>query len=673
MKTFFLSWITTLLIMGASCLNAQILDYNNKIGLTLGDGTNLLLYGKAVSLSEQISSDYYYLPTNLHLGKKTDGTPEFLFIKYTTEERVDAGGAQGAIMHFLMEWGLTPEQLKEATVKLQQLLRSNTKSVYARVVNPRIMGPVDVSAAENGSFKVISATLSDDKSAKLITSGRASTVPGGKTAVASKMDKIAAQLFAATLEKNRSITDLSLELQFKYNVLFPAVKGRIVMNWDKIHTVFENASKGLDKNDEEVLNRYKISHIFGKDEFFNQWDKTGKKIISETEARSVYDYLREIKAIDIQIDKNVTESAIADQVIESFMNVFMQSISDANKEQPEESEDKKDMDSTTDPDLKKQINDAGEVHYTFNKSKFTSKSSKKREEYNLTLRIAIPMFHSLTGNLASWYDGVKNNKKCVSSVNLNDKFFQHRDINFIIDNKVKDIFEQEVNYVTINVRKKRSSGNDFQEQATIDLEHLKSKGAIARFTYARSDDNNPDMYEYKTQWSLRGGTLYPSNPDWQQGDWQGVTLTCPMVPRNIQFEADLEEMKQLGFVRASLQLRYMKYGKEVESNIPITVSQGVALAEKKLFIDENIPGYAYRIILTHKEKGKMALDWDSKLNDDYVYAILPKQLKDGDPGFIQKLSDAAKLMLETSNGEVKPENKILFKFLDAIKIFVKDK
>ncbi|MEO5583327.1 MAG: hypothetical protein ABIR66_11585, partial [Saprospiraceae bacterium] len=631
----------------------------------LQDRTALILYGKAVPLSDQLSNDYYYLPANLHLGNRPDGTPEFLFIKYTTEERADAGGAQGAILHFLTEWGLTQEQISEATQLLVKL-KSKTR-VIGRVTLPKILGPVDVNAAESGSFRVISATLSDDKSARIITSGKASTVPGGKTAVASKMDKISAQLFATTLEKTRSIGDLSLELQFKYSLLYPAVKGQIIMDWEKIRTITEKLSKGLDKNDEIVkTHHYRESwwESEGEGTHWDTWDKTGKKIITGSEAREFYDIMREFKAITINIDQN-TDSELAKEVTNNFMNIFLQSITTAATEAKDEVNKNELTDSTS-------VADYGEAHVTISKEKLIHKSAKKKEVYNLSLRMTIPMFHTLTGNIGSWYDGVKNNKSCVSSVNLNDKFYQHRDINFIIDNKVKDVFEQEVNYVTINVRKKRSNGNDFQEQATIDLEYLKAKGAIARFTYARSDNNNNnDLYEYKTQWSLRGGTLYPPNPEWQQGDWQGVTLTCPMVPRTIQFEADLEELKTLGFVRASLQLRYMKYGKEVESNIPITVSQGVALAEKKLFIDENVPGYAYRIILTHKEKGKMALDWDSKLNDDYVYAIIPKGLKDGDVSFMQKISDAAKIMFDSKDGEVKPEFKILDKFLNAIKLFVK--
>ena len=83
--------------------NAQLLDYQNKVEVVLNDGIKMVMYGRANSLSTTFSEEYYYLPVNLKLGVKPDGTPEFLFVKYTTEEKADQGGTQGAIMHFLME------------------------------------------------------------------------------------------------------------------------------------------------------------------------------------------------------------------------------------------------------------------------------------------------------------------------------------------------------------------------------------------------------------------------------------------------------------------------------------------------------------------------------------------------------------------------------------------
>ena len=114
-----------LMVLGFG-LQAQTLDYENRVSIALKDGTQVVLYGRAQTLNSNFTGDYFYLPVGLTLGKKADGeTPEFLFMKYTTEERTDAGGVQGALLHFLMEWGLTQEQEKEAQTLLSAVLLSS--------------------------------------------------------------------------------------------------------------------------------------------------------------------------------------------------------------------------------------------------------------------------------------------------------------------------------------------------------------------------------------------------------------------------------------------------------------------------------------------------------------------------------------------------------------------
>jgi hypothetical protein len=662
------------------------LDYQNVITVILNDGTHVICYGKAgdermeksvgfdlASMRTSVpnfdnvkdgykgwrslkdgtminpkikdinylddyyfTGEYYYLPVKLRLSEKIDGTPEFLFMKYTTEQRVDAGGAQGAIMHFLMEWGLNKEQEKEATEKLRAkvatLKASSSNSKFKKVepVNVTIAGPVKIISSNEESFRIISAILGDKSTApSVVSSGRSPALPGQKVAVAAKLDKIGAQLLAATFEKNRSISDVSLELRFKYKVLTPGIKGQIKIQWQKIDEMFHD--------------RWAIENSFDREEMITQ--------------------MLNAKAVEISLtdfgggDKDDSQKKA---ILEAFMSTFSSSMEVENSKDDSDREEDKDS---------KELGKKDGVKERVDIIKFKSRMKSGIEVINLNYRMTITEEAVLCENLGAWYDGVRNNKKCVSSVNLNDPFFSHRDIHFILDNKVKDVFENEVNYVTVNVRKKRTSGNPFQEQITIDSKYLKENGARASLTYARGEDKNPDMYEYKSQWSLRGGKLFPENPEWIKGDWQGVQLSCPMVPRTIQFESDLEELKQMGIVRATLQLRYMKYGVERESNIPMTVSQGKALVEEKLFIDEDTPGYAYRLVLTHKEKGKVALDWDTKLNDDYVYAIIPKKLKEGDDVIWKKVLDAAKVIAEPDGeGIVKLQDRILDKFMKVLKV-----
>lgn len=698
-----------LLIAFLQNIFSQALDYHNVITVILNDSTQVVLYGKASeermtktipgsSLSETYNYDvrhhwsawgngkstslnnaanlnlhvesslapirylddyyftgeYFYLPTNLQLSKRKDDdkTPEFLFMKYTTENRTDAGGAQGAIMHFLMNWGLSPEQEKEAQQKLRLKIKDlKASSIFGGKfdrINPDmavIAGPVKLNTAGENSFRIISAILNDKSMApSTVCSGQSPALPGQKIAVASKLDKYGAQLLAATFEKSRAITDVSLELRFKYKVLMPGIKGQMRIDWESVQKIIDDKTKSKAKIDYE-----------------------GLQTESDIELNGFIDQAMQSKAVEITITDygGNDKDDLRKTVLEAFMSSFSSAVSSTGQAEDAEAAEAKDGINQPTPNNDYRTVDAKSIDVR----KFLSRKRKGIEVINLNYRMATTEEAVLTENLGTWYDEVKNNKRCVNSVNLNDPFFSHRDIHFILDNKVKDVFENEVNYVTVNVRKKRSAGNPFQEQLTIDSKFLKESGARASLTYARGEDKNSDNYEYKTQWSLRGGKLFPENPEWIKGDWQGVQLTCPMVPRTIQFEADLEELKQMGIVRATLQLRYMKYGVERESNIPLTVSQGKALVEDKVFIDEDTPGYAYRLIMTHKEKGKVALDWDTKLNDDYVYASIPKKLKDNDDGFWKKVLDSAKVIAEPdADGTVKLQDRILDKFLKVLKV-----
>ncbi len=654
LRLFYFRALSILLVLlgisFAGNVQGQILDFQNKVGIILADGTNVILYGEAASLSPAFTNKYYYLPTNLRLSKREDGTPEFLFLKYTTEERADQGGVQGALMHFLMEWGLTVEQETELQqklkAKLEQLRTADPR--YGAVTNPQVMGPANMKSDTEESFRIISATLTNNEFApNLVTTGRAPILPGSKLAVASILNKNGAQLLGATFEKNRSITDVSINLRFKYDVLMPAVKGQIYVKWDQIYTYFQ-----------EIKRDYVHSDV--DDGTMPKYNSLKDDIITDTEKDSLFEKLQEKKFVEIKLDVGVDpNNPIVKQVVESFMEMFMNSISEKSFVKSEAAKP---------IDYKRKDVDEDLYQYHVDYTKMENRSQHKTEVYRLDVRLPVTQEMTITENLASWYDGVKSNPKCVSSVNLNDPFFQFRDINLILDIEAEQIFGLEANYVTVNVRKKRTSGNPFESAVTIDREYLKNKGLKATMTYARGEDKNPDVYEYKAQWSLKGGNLYPPEPEWIKGDWQGVTLAPPVSPRNITFEADLEELKELGIVNATLQLRYMKFGKETETSIPLTVSKGIPLAEKLIFTDRNTQGYAYRLVLTHKEKGKMALDWDAKINDDYLYASIPEELRNQDPNFMNKIAAAAKtIFVPSSDGAIPIANQILDRFSELIK------
>ncbi len=207
------------------------------------------------------------------------------------------------------------------------------------------------------------------------------------------------------------------------------------------------------------------------------------------------------------------------------------------------------------------------------------------------------------------------------------------------------MFDQEVNYVTVNVRKKRDSGNDFMDRTTIDKKYVTDKGITAAMTYAAGEDRNADMYQYAVQWSLRGGNVFPATPVWEKGQMEAVTLKPPVVPRMIEFESDIEKLKAANITRATLQVRYKKYNEEVEENINISPAANLPLVSKMLFMDRDTRGYVYRLVYNSAKEGKLAMPWSVKLNDNYVYAVIPDELNDKTSDIFNKAIDAAKTII----------------------------
>lgn len=576
----------------APAAHAVVLDDENRLTLTLEDNTPVTLIGTAGATGEAKSNRYYYLPVNLHLAQRPDSTPEFLFLKFTTEARGDAGGVNGGLMHFLMEWGLTRDQENDLREKLQK-------------IDPKaeLLGAAPLEAdGESGTFQIISGTLSDGKmTSALVTSGRAPLVPGGKAAAAARLSAEGAQLLATTFEKQRSIADVSIGLNLSYTVLTPAVRATMTVDWSKL----EKESTTLDA-------QYSRTKTGSKCGF---WSCSAIYAYSYEEVKNQFSFLEEKQVIKLQFDEMISDDRVA-KVRETFLQLFLNAVAEPapNAAPPPSADEDKG------PDARH-----GSA-YSFRQSSIKSAYQSKSRVISLNSRLAIRKPYTLTGNLGSWYDGVRDNPKCVAAVNLNDPFFQHRDIHFILDLDAKDMFEQQANYVTINVRKKRSAGNPFEDRITIDEKFVKEKGINATVTYARGEDTNPDAYEYQTQWSFRGGRVWPTNPAWQKGGWEGVTLSAPIAPRTIEVESDLEAMKASDITRITVQIHYMKLGEEVEENISVSPARNEALVSRKIFMDRDARGYAYRLVVDSKTDGKMATPWSAKMGDDYVYAAIPKDL-----------------------------------------------
>lgn len=667
---------------------AQALDYDNKISVTIedteGGDMNVTLYGKAGSSkteyeeipqadgstkkkfkarNRELSKEYYYLPPNnsLKVGRKPDGTPEFLFMKYTTEETVEAGGVSGAIIHFLMEWGLTKDQEEDLQEAVEDL-----------IAGAKVMGPVELTLPSAGdSFNIVSATLSDEGFApKLVTSGKAPIVAGGKAAVAARLDKYGAQLLAATFEETSSITDISLALDYEYEVLTPAVKGFIRYDWTRFEEISESMAidyikQELDGDDaamQKAMDAYATlndtsacggaSQPNGMQKLVNGMKAADQAIgdnwwnaeyyVGESQLRKLYSLMQENEVIVMEWEELVSDERI-DVIREAFFDYFLNAFTAPAPAEVMEAPGGFMLEA---PDME-EVRKMTEGVYQFNSCAQMESHMERTREIRLdNIRLPIRKSHQLVNNLAREYDMARDNPKCVGSINLNDPFFSHRDIRVVLDLDTRDLFDKEINHASVTIRKKRDTGNDFLETVVFDSESIKDLGVVQTVTYSKATEsqgggssggsgwggsgsrggNNAETYEYKTQWSLRGGYNYDEHDRWQRGDWAGLNLAPPVKPRYVEVESDIEDLKTNSITRMTLQVRYLKFGEECETNIHVSPAKGEALVGRTVFVDNDTRGYAYRLIVNHKTKGKLAFPWQSKINDDYVYASIPEQM-----------------------------------------------
>jgi hypothetical protein len=619
---------------------AVTLDDENRLTVVLKDGTQVSLLGEASSLSEAKTSKYYYLPTNLRIANRPDGTPEFLFLKYTTEQGAEKGGLSGGLVHFLMGWGLTPAQESELREKLLTQYR-----------NAELKGAVPmIPEGDAASFQIVSATLSDsgDKekgmTRSLVTSGKAPLVPGGLAAVAARMSQEGTQLLAASLEKTRSIADISLNLNMAYEVLTPAAKGRITFNWEKLekqsdtlHAEYQRRQTGRNKSE---------SCFF----VFCSSSDQPEYTYSYDEVRSQFDFLREKEIVKFDFDEQLADERVT-KIREAFTQYFINTMAQPAQAPPPPppANTDKDKDKGGAPDIRK---GAG---YHYRRDSFKQAFAQKTKVINLNYRIAIRRPYQLVGNLATWYDAARSNPKCVGTVVLNDPFYRHLDLNFILSSESVPMFDSMVNYVTVNVRKNRGpKATPFEDRVTIDAKFVKANGVRASMSYSRGDDTEPANYEYQSQWSFKGGRVFPASPAWTPGSLESVTLSPPIKPHDLQVEADLEAMKANGIVRIQVQVHYPQFGEEREDNISISAAQNQPSTTATHYSDSEAKGYAYRVIFYHKTEGRLALPWQFD-NAYYVYAAIPAQL-------LTQTETMAKAKEAGANIALSPSEKVLERF-----------
>ncbi|MCY7293137.1 MAG: hypothetical protein LH615_13245, partial [Ferruginibacter sp.] len=105
---------------------------------------------------------------------------------------------------------------------------------------------------------------------------------------------------------------------------------------------------------------------------------------------------------------------------------------------------------------------------------------------------------------------------------------------------------------------------------------------------------------------------------------------------------------------------------EMEENLQISPVQAQALVNKTIYTDKDTRGYVYRLILNHTTEGKLALPWSVKVNDNYVYAVIPDDFSNKTSELFIKAIDAAKTIVNPGADGKVTADKILDQFKEVL-------
>lgn len=531
--------------------------------------------------------------------------PEATFVKFITDEEEGKNAAEGGIFHVMATYGLTQKEEKELAAALKEA-----------VPNAELRGMVDLEPSkQTDNFIVTSGTLSDEGFAPtgVLTSGRAPSFPGSKAAIAGRLSGLGAQLMEATFEHPTS--DLSVTFAYDYIVKAPAYNAEIRIDLDKIS---EMAECTLRTQDSEKKEYWDIKGGFIILPYIMAKKKTKTVRVSRKQLEEAYKMMVTLGAVEINIDQNLPDVDMS-AIEASFMTMAMESFTNMQKSFMTSDELKAQQEAQEGE--KKQRDPRAENYEVYTlKRKYERMTGVITMKLNKT--VALYRTHSMTGNLGGL---LRKHKKFVFKEQLlNDPFFKRGKITVDLDSEALELFEDKmVNNAAVKVvvpfKKDSYTNDDVFTRADI------TDGSIIKeFSFATRGKgvmNRECVFKYIESWSLKGGGKWPLNPQPKCSQEMAVTLVPPITLRRIDVEADLDEMERAGVRGADVLLRHNRYGNEKVETARFRVAKGEAYLEHTLYVDKDDQSVDYKIVLTHKDKGKFSTGWQ-KLEDDFVYANL---------------------------------------------------
>lgn len=452
--------------------------------------------------SLQDTSVYYYLPNEAKLSLQPNGLPAFSMLRYventageTSSNKVISKAAGGAIVHFLLSYGVQEQQRKSAERGLQQQLGDD------EVV---IKGPIVFSQAK---YALVSSILTKGKET-LITAGDAPVLEGGQLAFSFHLSPADSKLF---LESFKTATpDLSLIFDFTFSGLSQAYNAEMEIEWSKLYSYEKMKSKGgywifkyeAERVVEELFQENAIRlHTTGEDKMMD-----GLIELAHEKATSLL-----FSPIDIRQYRTQNN-----QILEGIIDAF---------------------DHVADRFGLGLFGGGFEAAYTYQEVRQEGIS-----KFSFNKRTALDRHHFITFNIGDLFKKYGENPKIFKTVNLADPDFEQREVYIGLDGQLNAAFKHMVNNVTVVLKKEHEDGTHTLAQQLVRKDSLGSIQPL-KFVYGNRNDTERSQwlnYQYKTIWHFQGGGQMET--DWETSAAAMISLFVPYEHRTIYLDGDLKSV-----------------------------------------------------------------------------------------------------------------------------------
>jgi hypothetical protein len=544
---------------------------------------------------------YYYVPAYPRLATNDDGTLDFLCLKYVDPK----GKTGGGLFHALIEFSLPPEVVADIEKKLK-----------TQVGGARLVGPVPLMQAEAkdgedvpGSFEVVSAVLKNTGEGgltrSLVTSGKAPITPGSRAAIAAILNQQGATLLWDSLTGPTS--DVSVAVNAYYEAMVTGFDARITANVSTIYTHFSSVS-----NVQGGYTKRQIRDITDK----LQRDGDIKiEVLDRTKGL-------DLKAGDMQ--------ALVDQVSNKLIETMFDTKTGWSADPPrEEAVEQGQIAGRQKAGWLYNLFSGGkdQPYYTDNQFVLKNRKDIRQNMFSIVMTknstVKVPV--NTAGNIHGLYDAFKNDPRYFRIVNLADAAFEFRPVYFQVDGDYAGSFQDALNFVAVNFRKKINGQPDFTGTIRINQDDIKDGKLSQEITYPRLGLQDASWldYEYQVVWSVHNRKTVSVPPDgtkWIKANDPAISLVPPLDKTALEIDADRGKFTDAQVASASINFDYPLIGETKRTRVTLRATDTTSTSTATIYKDH---GAKVKTSVTWYFKDGRQVVKDLGSSDETYFVLVP--------------------------------------------------